>query len=178
MCSQPPKQVNDFDRISERLRLIELMDPDTKELGITGGEPTLFKDAFLDFIEHCKILLPRTVLHVLTNGRLFYYREFARRLGAIAHPDVMLGIPLYSHVDSERDYVVQAKGAFEETVLGIHHLGSRNRAATSSAILGRYDVPVEIRVVLHRQIYRRLPQLAEFITRNFPFRCARCADGP
>lgn len=41
MCSQPPKQVNDFDRISEHLRVIDLMDPGTRELGITGGEPTL-----------------------------------------------------------------------------------------------------------------------------------------
>lgn len=156
MCSQPPKQVNDFDRIGEHLRLIDLIDPGTAELGITGGEPTLFKDEFLRLIEYCKAKLPNTALHVLTNGRLFYYREFARRLGEIAHPDLMLGIPLYSDIDSEHDYVVQAKGAFEDTVLGLHNLG-------------RYNVPVEIRVVIHRQTYRRLPRLAEFISRNYPF---------
>ena len=37
MCSQPPKNVDDSDRIYEHLRLIELMDPSTEELGITGG---------------------------------------------------------------------------------------------------------------------------------------------
>lgn len=156
MCSQPPKQVNDFDRIREHLRLIDLIDPGTAELGITGGEPTLYKDEFLRLVEYCRDKLPNTALHVLTNGRLFYYREFARRLGEIRHPDLMLGIPLYSDVDSEHDYVVQAKGAYEETVLGLHHLG-------------RYGVPVEIRVVVHRQTYRRLPRLAEFVARNFPF---------
>lgn len=156
MCSQPPRQVNDFDRISEHLRLIDLMDPETRELGITGGEPTLFKDEFLRLIRYCKDRLPNTALHVLTNGRLFYYREFACKLGEIEHPDIMLGIPLYSDVDSEHDYVVQARGAFEETVLGIHNLA-------------RYGVPVEIRVVIHKQTYRRLPMLAEFIARNFPF---------
>lgn len=156
MCSQPPRQVNDFDRISEHLQLIDLMDPETPELGITGGEPTLFKDEFLRLIRYCKDRLPNTALHVLTNGRLFYYREFACKLGEIEHPDIMLGIPLYSDVDSEHDYVVQARGAFEETVLGIHNLA-------------RYGVPVEIRVVIHKQTYRRLPTLAEFIARNFPF---------
>jgi His-Xaa-Ser system radical SAM maturase HxsC len=156
MCSQPPKQVDDFGRINEHLRLIDLIDPETKELGITGGEPTLFKDDFLRLIGHCKERLPNTALHVLTNGRMFYYREFARRLGGIEHPDLMLGIPLYSDVDSEHDYVVQAKRAFEETLLGIHHLAM-------------YNVPVEIRVVIHKQTYRRLPKLAEFIARNFPF---------
>jgi His-Xaa-Ser system radical SAM maturase HxsC len=156
MCSQPPKQVNDFGRIREHLRLIDLIDPETKELGITGGEPTLFKDDFLRLIEHCKDRLPNTALHVLTNGRMFYYRELARKLSMISHPDIMLGIPLYSDVDSEHDYVVQAKGAFEETILGLHNLA-------------RYNVPVEIRVVIHKQTYQRLPKLAEFITRNFPF---------
>lgn len=156
MCSQPPKQVNDFDRIHEHLRLIDLIDPETKEIGLTGGEPTLFKDDFLRLITYFKDKLPNTALHVLTNGRLFYYREFARRLGEIAHPDMMLGIPVYSDIDSEHDYVVQAKGAFEETVLGLYNLA-------------RYNVPVEVRVVIHRQTYRRLPQLAEFIARNFPF---------
>lgn len=156
MCSQPPRQADDSHRMDEHFRLIDLIDPDTNELGITGGEPTLFKDDFLRLIERCKERLPNTALHVLTNGRLFYYREFAQRLGAISHPDIMLGVPLYSDVDSEHDYVVQAKDAFEETVLGLQNLG-------------RYNVPVEIRVVVHRQTYRRLPQLAEFVARNFPF---------
>jgi hypothetical protein len=54
MCSQPPRQVNDFDRIREHFRLIDLIDPETRELGITGGEPTLFKDDFLGLIDIAK----------------------------------------------------------------------------------------------------------------------------
>lgn len=156
MCSQPPKRNNDFDRIREHLALIDLIDPQTQELGITGGEPTLFKDDFLRLIEHCRDRLPNTALHVLTNGRLFYYREFARKLAGIAHPDLMLGIPLYSDVDCEHDYIVQAKGAYDETVIGLQHLA-------------QFDVPIELRIVLHKQTHRRLPRLAEFVARNLPF---------
>ncbi len=156
MCSQPPRQINDSDRIAEHLLLIDLIDPETKELVITGGEPTLLKDDFLRLIQACKEKLPRTAVHVLSNGRLFYYRRFAERLAELRHPDIMLGIPLYSDVDSEHDYVVQARGAFEETIIGLHHLA-------------QYSVPVEIRVVVHALTYRRLPKLAEFIVRNFPF---------
>lgn len=156
MCSQPPQPVDDADRINEHLRLIKLIDPATEQLGITGGEPTLFKNDFLRLIEECGNSLPETALHVLTNGRLFYYRRFAERLGGIDHPNLTLGIPLYSDIDSEHDYIVQARGAFEETAIGLHHLA-------------RYNVPVEIRVVLHRQTIPRLRQLAEFIARNFPF---------
>lgn len=156
MCSQPPRRVDDRVRVAEHLRTIDLIDPTTRELGLTGGEPTLLKEDFLSVVEHCKQRLPSTALHVLTNGRAFYYREFADRLGAIGHPDLMLGIPLYSDVDAEHDYVVQARGAFEQTIFGLHHLA-------------RGEVPVEIRVVVHQHTYARLPALAEFITRNLPF---------
>lgn len=156
MCSQPPKPINDFHRLAEHYRLVDLIDRETRELGITGGEPTLFKEHFLNFIGYCEEKLPNTSLHVLTNGRMFYYRKFAEELGAVHHHDLMLGIPLYSDIDSEHDFVVQAKGAFEQTVMGFHHLA-------------RYEVPIEIRVVIHKATYRRLPQLAEYISRNFPF---------
>lgn len=156
MCSQPPKEIDDFDRLEEHLRLVDLIDPATEELGITGGEPTLFRNGFLELIARCRDRLPSTALHVLSNGRMFYYRRFAEKLGAIAHPDLMLGIPLYSDIDSRHDFIVQAPGAFEETILGLQHLD-------------RYGVRVEIRVVLHALSVPRLPQLAAFITRNLPF---------
>ena len=105
-------------------------------MSITGGEPTLFKDDFLQLVSACKTHLPSTALHILTNGRLFYYDGFARQLGAIDHPDLMLGIPLYSDLDYHHDHVVQARGAFDQTMIGLQNLG-------------RYGVPVEIRVVVH-----------------------------
>jgi His-Xaa-Ser system radical SAM maturase HxsC len=156
MCSQPPKAIDDSDRFEEHLRLVDLIDPSTRELGITGGEPTLFRDRFLELIARCKERLPATALHILSNGRLFWYRRFAEKLGAIAHPDLVVGIPLYSDVDSRHDHIVQASGAFEETVIGLQNLD-------------RYGVRVEIRVVLHALSIPRLPQLATFIARNFPF---------
>jgi His-Xaa-Ser system radical SAM maturase HxsC len=158
MCSQPPKSIDDSHRLAEHLRLIGLIDPSTKELGITGGEPTLLRDGFLQLIARCSERLPATALHVLTNGRLFFYRSFAAKLGVIAHPDLVLGIPLYSDIDSHHDYIVQAPGAFEQTVIGLHNLD-------------RYSVRVEIRVVLHALSVHRLAKLAAFIARNFPFAC-------
>jgi His-Xaa-Ser system radical SAM maturase HxsC len=158
MCSQPPKAIDDSDRLAEHFRLVDLIDPATAELGITGGEPTLLRDGFLALIDRCRERLPSTALHVLTNGRLFYYRAFAAKLGGIAHPDLVLGIPLYADVDTLHDHIVQAPGAWEETVLGLQHLD-------------RYGVRVEIRVVLHALSIPRLPQLATFIARNFPFAC-------
>lgn len=156
MCSQPPQPEDDSYRVNEILRLVELIDTDCAELGVSGGEPLLLGDGFFSIVEKCKERLPKTALHVLTNGRLFKNVRLAERLGAIAHHDIMLGIPLYADVDVTHDYVVQARAAFDETVLGLY-------------ALAEHEVPIEIRVVLHAQTYRRLPQLAEYIYRNFPF---------
>jgi His-Xaa-Ser system radical SAM maturase HxsC len=68
----------------------------------------------------------------------------------------MVGIPVYSDLDDQHDYVVQCKGAFDETLRGLHHLG-------------QFGVRVEIRVVIHKATYARLPELAAFIYRNLTF---------
>jgi His-Xaa-Ser system radical SAM maturase HxsC len=156
MCSQPPRDVDDQHLVKQHLRLVELIDARTEELGITGGEPTLLGDGFLSVVEACKAHLPETSLHVLTNGRAFKDASFACRLAAIGHPDLMLGIPLYADVSTIHDYVVQAEGAFDETMLGLHRLAT-------------FGVNIEVRVVVHKETYERLVPLAEFMYRNVPF---------
>lgn len=158
MCSQPPTEFDDSDLLAENLRVIELADKSTSVLGITGGEPTLLKEDLLKLIASSNYHLPQTQLHLLTNGRLFRNEVLASKLAALAHPNVTVAIPLYSDIDSEHDYIVQAKKGFEQTVLGILNLA-------------RYKVPIELRVVIHKLNYLRLPQLAEFIYRNLPFAC-------
>jgi His-Xaa-Ser system radical SAM maturase HxsC len=156
MCSQPPRNVEARARMQEHLRLLELIDPATRELGISGGEPTLLKSDLVRLARRARELLPRTALHILSNGRLFYYGSLARDLAAVKHPSLMLGIPIYSDVDFIHDFVVQAAGAHAQTLVGLQNLA-------------RWGVKVEIRVVLHRYTVDRLQQLAEFVCRNLPF---------
>jgi His-Xaa-Ser system radical SAM maturase HxsC len=153
MCSQPPRDVDDSWLIDEMLAALPLIDPETRELGFTGGEPTLLGDKFLRVLRVAKNYLPRTSLHVLSNGRRFANEAFAKAYADIQHPDMMVGIPLYSDVSNIHDYVVQSDGAYDETIRGILNLK-------------RLHQKVEIRVVIHRQTYSRLPQLAEFLARN------------
>lgn len=156
MCSQPPKDIDDRWIIDELRAVISLIRTNPREIGFTGGEPTLLGDDFFDLVGLCKAHLPHTSLHVLSNGRGFSKLSFAKKLAGIGHPDLMVGIPLYSDNSDQHDYVVQSKGAFDQTLRGILNLkycGQR----------------VEIRIVLHRQSVPRLPKLAEFIARNLLF---------
>lgn len=156
MCSQPPKETDELQLVETYLRAIPLFDPSTPELGITGGEPTLLGPRLMDLIRACRQHLPETALHMLSNGRLFTSIALCQELADIQHPDFMIGIPLYSDIASRHDFVVQAKGAFDQTIRGIMNLE-------------RCGLSVELRVVLHRQTVDRLPGLARYITRNLPF---------
>ncbi|GLS99870.1 His-Xaa-Ser system radical SAM maturase HxsC [Sphingobium jiangsuense] len=156
MCSQPPRDVNDGWIVDEILATIPLIDPDTGEIGFTGGEPTLLGGRFFELVQACKSYLPRTALHILTNGRTFSDDAFARTLGSLQHHDLMLGIPIYADLPHVHDYIVQADGAFDETIRGILNLK-------------RHGVRVEVRVVLHKQTVTRLPALAAFLARNLLF---------
>lgn len=156
MCSQPPKDDDDQHLWDQWLEAVPLMDPATGELGISGGEPTLDFDRFLELVTCVRQHLPSTALHVLTNGRTFCYLRSAQRLAAIQHADLMLGIPLYADVPWIHDHVVQARGAFDQTIRGLLNLA-------------RCGVHVEIRVVIHRLTAGRLPELGAFIARNLPF---------
>ena len=157
MCSQPPKDRDDVDALTARnLSLIDLIEAPPPYLTITGGEPTLLGDRLFALLAHLKEKMPDTELHVLTNGRSFAWREFARRFAAVGHPNISLGIPLYADVASVHDYVVQARGAFDQTMMGFHQAA-------------RHGIRTEVRVVLHRLTIPRLPKLAEFIYRNLTF---------
>ena len=155
MCSQPPRDIDDEYLAHDWLKAIPLMSQETKVLGISGGEPTLYLNNLLKVIEAAKIHLPSTSLHMLSNGRLFSYLSYARALAELKHPDLVVGIPLYSDSASKHDFVVQAKGAFEQTVRGLLNLA-------------RVGQKTEVRIVIHKQTYKRLPQTARFIARNLP----------
>ncbi|GGA80117.1 hypothetical protein GCM10011507_34230 [Edaphobacter acidisoli] len=157
MCSQPPKDKDDVESLTKRNQeLIRLMSPAPEYLTITGGEPTLLGDHLFELIDQLKTSLPNTELHMLTNGRTFAWPEYTRQFAAIEHPNLCLGVPLYSDCAGDHDYVVQAKGAFDQTVAGLHQAA-------------RNGIRVEVRVVLHRLTIPRLTRLVEYIYRNLSF---------
>ncbi|HLX53263.1 MAG TPA: His-Xaa-Ser system radical SAM maturase HxsC, partial [Aquella sp.] len=157
MCSQPPRDKDDIERLFRIYeRLIPLIPKDCFELCISGGEPTLMGDLFFKLLEKIKFYLPDTEMHVLTNGRTFAWNNMAERLGKLGYNKMMLGIPLYADYYQVHDYIVQAKNAFNQTILGIHNLN-------------RYNQRIEIRTVLHKQSIPRLIKLAKYIYKNLPF---------
>lgn len=155
MCSQPPRKVDDHWRVTHLRDLVTLIDEDAASLTITGGEPTLLGDDLVHLVRHCGEVLPRTGLHILSNGRAFGDGFLARSFKGL-HPSLTWGIPVYGDHYGLHDYIVQSAGAFAQTMRGLYALEAANQC-------------VEIRVVLAKPVVERLSPLARFLYRNLPF---------
>jgi His-Xaa-Ser system radical SAM maturase HxsC len=92
----------------------------------------------------------------LSNGRAFARDEVVEAWVALDNPRLTVGIPIYSAVDHVHDYVVQARGAFDETVLGILKLKDKGQR-------------IEVRVVLHAITAPRIVETSRWLARNLPF---------
>jgi His-Xaa-Ser system radical SAM maturase HxsC len=156
MCSQPPKDVNDSWILREIRQVLPLVDKQTRAMTFTGGEPLLDWHGFLAVLSDCRDLLSQTAIHVLSNGRAFAATEVVNGWADVRHPNLTVGIPIYAAVDNVHDYVVHAKGAFDETVLGVLKLKDKGQR-------------VEIRVVLHAITAPRIAATAQWLARNLPF---------
>lgn len=156
MCSQPPRDVDDGWILDEITAAIPLIDPETSSLGFTGGEPLLDWRGFIGLLGLCRDRLPRTAIHVLSNGRAFASAPVADAWAKVGHQNLTVGIPIYASVDTVHDYVVQAGGAFDETVLGILRLKDRGQR-------------VEVRVVLHAITAPHIVETCNWLARNLPF---------
>jgi His-Xaa-Ser system radical SAM maturase HxsC len=154
MCPQPPI-LQEKDKTEFNLKLLSLFDKDTKDIGITGGEPTLIGDNLFILIEYIKKHLPNSSISLLSNGVKFADKDYAQKLALIGHRDLQIDIPLFSDIDTEHNRIVGAN-TFYKTIEGLYNLAL-------------FRQKIGLRIVVHKQTYKRLPQLSEFIYRNLPF---------
>lgn len=154
MCPQPPIE-SETDKTPFNLKLISLMDKNTREIGITGGEPTLIGDELFGLIRQIQKYQPQAAISLLTNGVKFADKAYAMKLALCKHHDLQIDIPIFSDIAEEHNRIVGAK-TFYKTVQGLYNLALFNQR-------------IGLRVVVHKQTYKRLPQLADYIYHNFPF---------
>ena len=139
------------------LRILKLVNSSgVSHIGITGGEPTLKPEDLRTLLRFCKERFQTATISLLTNGKKFEDLEFTRSIAETDHPGLVYCVSLYSDTDTEHDRIVGIPGSFRQTVKGLHNLAL-------------FRQRVEIRVVIFRNNYQRLPSMAEFIYRNFPF---------
>jgi His-Xaa-Ser system radical SAM maturase HxsC len=155
MCSQPPKNTNDEWRFPLYERALLLADKNIM-VGVSGGEPTLYKEALLGMIERVSTLRPDLGYHILSNGQHFETADQERLRTLHERVNIVWGIPLYSHREAVHDEIVGKKGAFPRVMRNLF-------------LLGGTKARIELRTVITALNIFDLPELAAFIGKNIPF---------
>lgn len=153
MCSQPPKKYH-VDLFSYYECAVSLA-PEGAVIGISGGEPTLYKDQLFSLISRSLKLRPDLSFHVLTNGQHFEERDLERFL-EFPREKVLWGIPLYSSSAEVHDEIVKKHGAFF-------------RLEESMSILYRAGASIELRTVVIQANALQLVEIASFVAIRLPF---------
>lgn len=155
-CSQPPNQKDDSHLYTRAA--LSLINYNTQDIvGITGGEPTYNRNAFLTLLNTLAEFSCPTPLHILSNGRNFADKDFASRVvSAAAGREILWGIPLYGHKASLHDAQVQSEGAFSSTLQGLLNLSEFCQA-------------IELRVVSTQENIEYLSYIVNFLAINAPF---------
>ena len=154
MCPQP-SPICPTSHLKVNKCLIRLIDKATPVLGLTGGEPTTAPDELIELIMDCKTHLPAVHLDILTNGIALADVAFVRKIMDIRHPSMTFHVPLYADTDREHNAIVGTEG-FHATVEGLYNLA-------------RFRQRIELRMVIMKSTYQRLPMFAQFVCRNLPF---------
>lgn len=153
-CSQPPKKAIDDWLLTQSALAIAAFDYDGV-VGVSGGEPLLYGDEFLAFLDFVIENSPGTALHVLTNGRRFSDSRYAKQIKQRCERlNITFGIPLYSSRQGVHDHLVGSRGAFDETVRGLINAGN----------LG---INIELRFIPTKMNHHDLPNVIEYVGRLF-----------
>lgn len=153
MCSQPPKKTHDD--LFRQYKAACVLAPPNAVVGLSGGEPTLYKAELFDLLDFALTLRPDLSFHVLTNAQHFD-EEDVGLLASESMRKVLWGVPLYSANPELHDDLVGKQGAFHKLQQGL-------------SILAKAGASVELRTVVMQQNAAHLPALARFISRHVPF---------
>ncbi|MCB4761892.1 MAG: His-Xaa-Ser system radical SAM maturase HxsC [Sulfurovum sp.] len=154
-CSQPPNDLPDT-HLYQKATLALLNYNSQQLIGLTGGEPTINKDAFIGLMSALNQFGNNTPLHILSNGRnLGDYDFFEKLIGETNNREIIWGIPLYGHTSSLHNMIVGIKEAFSNTLEGLLNLSTTRHT-------------IELRIVVVKQNYRYIKNILAFINSNFP----------
>ncbi len=134
-------------------RYIDMIPQSCDTIGFTGGEPTLRKE-FFEILKYARKTHPESLLFVVSNGRMFKYEWFVKKLVDLDLGNIRIGVAMYSHNPDIHDAITRSKGSFNDTYQGIKNLI-------------KYKVRTELRIIVNKLNYKTIEDTAEFIAGNF-----------
>lgn len=161
MCTNPVGKREDFVGCFNKASLRSFVEKEKKRQSpvnvvyVSGGEPTIRPD-FLDSFGYISRSFPLAQINLLSNGRRFFYADFAKK--CLSFPHVNFIIPIHGWDGASHDSVTGMRGSFDQTVGGLKNL----------LALRRPGQQIEIRVIIHKINYKNLTKIFDFLLKEFP----------
>lgn len=156
MCPQPPDSNSPLSLWKENKEILSMLDDKTSSICFSGGEPTLEMEQLVDLLALCKRRFPNADLAILTNGVALSDFDKVKQLIEQRNKFLIFCVSLDGDTDDIHDEIVGVEGAFSQAMRGLYNLA-------------RFRCPIELRFVIMKQNFERLPYYAEFVYRNLPF---------
>lgn len=156
MCPQPQK-AHDKENVTAAHRILDLLrGQNVSSICITGGEPTLLKNDFLSILKRCTDEHPYAHINILTNGQALHDFEYAKQCALNSSIHTCFCVSMHGDNKIIHDRIVQKNGAFHNVHSTLYNLS-------------KLKVGIEIRFVVSKLNYMRLPNLPDFFFRSYPF---------
>jgi MoaA/NifB/PqqE/SkfB family radical SAM enzyme len=130
---------------------------------VLSGEPTIMQNLF-EILEYARSVGFKSV-QIRTNGRMFYYPEFAEKVARLVDS---FDISLFSHRPEIHDKITRVPGSFEQTVQGIRNLKRLGKHVRVLAGLGvnwiqfrLFDMTYNPRKDLYPKLKNFVPKYSE-----------------
>lgn len=141
-------------RREDLLKYIDYLPMDLEYIVITGGEPTMQTELFLEVLDRIREKYPCTQVLLLTNGRSLSDRWLYEEVCARHPENFRIAIPVHGATAELHDYITRASGSFDQTILGLTRLMNS-------------DMKIEIRIVVTKTNCDDLLNIAKLISSKF-----------
>jgi MoaA/NifB/PqqE/SkfB family radical SAM enzyme len=140
------------------LRTFVKFDEERDYFNLTGGEPTNHPD-FLKILAHIRTEFPANLIRLLSNGRMFFYEDFARRTCGIAQTPFEIAVPMFGPDPKTHEAISRTPGSWVQTTQGLRHLAKHRRPGQL----------VEIRIIMTKVQVRWLDGLLDYLLAEHPW---------
>ncbi len=146
-CVQAHNKGKGRDKSTEKI--ISILEESRKKyeaVVLTGGEVSIRDDVF-DIVAAARDLGYKKI-HIQSNGRRFYYRDFCVKM--IESGATEFGLALHGHIPELHDYLTRAPGSFLATLRGIRNLVELGQSVMTNTVITKSN-------------YRHLPAIAQVL---------------
>lgn len=136
------------------MKYIDYLPEELEYIVITGGEPTMQVEVFLEALERIKKKFPYTQVLLLTNGRSLSDKHLFQSVIDRKPNRFRVAVPIHASTAELHDAITRATGSFDQTMLGLARLMDS-------------DISVELRIVVTKVNCDDLLNIAKLISNRF-----------